>query len=105
IHMPGCRFIFDLSSESLIDERTVLQTPPPHRCVVDVEAALRHQLFNVPQAQRKPQIPTDAGGDDLWLKMASTEEDRSTLLHSVTLKTLPTTLQHFGFRRLAAASS
>jgi hypothetical protein len=95
IHMPGCRFIFHISFEPLVDDRSVRLAPTPHRRVVDDEAPFPHEFFDITQAQGKPQIPANTGDDNFWLKVASTEEGRSVLLHSVTLKTLPAALQHF----------
>jgi hypothetical protein len=48
IHMPGRRLAFHFSFEPLPDDGAVLLTPPPDRGVVDDEAALRHQLFDIP---------------------------------------------------------
>src|SRR5215475_7663179 len=68
--MPGCRFIFNVSFEPLVDDRSVRLAPTPHRRVVDDEAPFAHELFDVTQAQGKPQIPANTSDDNVWLKVA-----------------------------------
>jgi len=39
--------------------------PPVHRDVVDLDAALGEDLFDVPVGEAEPQVPPDRQGDDL----------------------------------------
>src|SRR5215831_189914 len=88
IHMPGGRFVFHVSFEPLVDDRSVRLAPTPHRRVVDDEAPFPHEFFDITQAQGKPQIPANTGDDHFWLKVASTEEERFALLPFSYLKDL-----------------
>jgi len=67
------------------------------RHVVDIRAALGHELFDVTQAQGEPQIPTNTSEDDFGLKVASREEGGLARIHSATLKSLPGALQYLDF--------
>lgn len=48
--------------------------------VVDVHAALRHHLLQIPIAQRVSQIPADTGQDDVLFKSVSFEVNHVGLL-------------------------
>ena len=51
--MPGRGRVFQLSSQPVIDHRTVLLTPTPDRRVVDHEPAFGHHFLDVPQLNEK----------------------------------------------------
>jgi hypothetical protein len=74
IHVPSARFVLQLSRQSLIDHRTVFLAPTPHGRVIDSETALGHYLFNISEAQRESQVPTDTRDDDFGFEVTSSEK-------------------------------
>ena len=54
--------------------RCVPLHPASDRDVIHAEVALRHDLFEVSQAQAEPEIPPDAQDDDLRFEMSSLEQ-------------------------------
>jgi len=62
--MLGRGFVFHFSFEAPVDDRTVPLAPTPHRRMIDNEAALRHLLLDITQAQRKQKVPADTRDDD-----------------------------------------
>jgi len=50
VHIPGGGREFQLSSQPVIDHRTVLLTPTPDRRVVDHEPAFGHHFLDVAKA-------------------------------------------------------
>src|SRR5579862_9832319 len=95
VHMPGGGRVFHLSSQPLVNDRTVLLTPAPDGRVIDRQSPLGHHFLHIAEAERKPQVPTDASRDDFRLKMTSTENGRAARLHRTTLKANNGGLQHF----------
>ena len=74
--------------------RAELVTPPPDRFVADDHAALEEQLFDIPQAQLKSEIPAHRATDDgVWKTMAVVKGlgclHRSTLPASIVTVTMP----------------
>src|SRR6266567_3810275 len=55
--LPGSRGLGELRCEPL--------DPPVHRDVVDLDAALSQELFDVAVGEIEPQVPPDRQGDDL----------------------------------------
>jgi hypothetical protein len=50
--------------------------------VIDVKVALSHHLFQIPEAEPEPEIPTDTEDDDLGLEMSPFEQRRLVASHS-----------------------
>ncbi len=53
--------------------RCIALHPAPDRDMVDGKVAFDHHLFQVSEAQPKPEIPTDTQNDDFGFKMSSFE--------------------------------
>ena len=66
----------ELATNSLIQNWRIALDPTPDRDVVNTELALRHNFFQIPIAERVPQIPPDVQNDDHVLKVPPTEERR-----------------------------
>src|ERR1035441_9566750 len=79
IDPPGSIRDAQLATNALIQNGPIPLHPAPDRNVVDGEAALRHDFFQVPIAEGVPQIPSDAEHDDYILEMSSTEQRWSLL--------------------------
>jgi hypothetical protein len=55
-----------LSSSGRLGElRRKALNPPVHRDVVDLDAALGEELFDVPVGEAEARVPADRQGDDL----------------------------------------
>jgi hypothetical protein len=67
-------------AESSLQLRREFLNPTIDTRVVDVHAALRHHLLQIPIAQRVSQIPADTGQDDVLFKSVSFEVNHVGLL-------------------------
>ena len=63
--------------------------------MVDVEIALGHHLLQVPEAEPKPQVPTDTQDNDLGFEMSSLKQCRAVRSHPPQGTRSPSGLQHF----------
>ncbi len=70
------------------EARAELVAPAPDRFITDNDAALEHQLFNVTQAQLKPEVPAHGAADDRGRK-AVTVIERFCILHRAILRDSP----------------
>ena len=79
--------------------RRVPLNPTPDRDVIHAEVALRHDFFQIPQAEAEPEIPPDAQDDDLGFKMPSLKQRWPVPSHAVqSVSVWPEHgLQHIGF--------
>jgi len=93
IHMPSRRFPLHFPLKPVQYFRTVTLGPAPDGGMVDGQASLRHQLFNLSQAQAESAVPSDARNDDVRLELSLPEQRWAAGRHGITLSNAQ--MQHF----------
>src|SRR5215472_5540910 len=69
--------------------------------MVDMEIALGHHLLQVPEAEPKPQVPTDTQDNELGFEMSSLKQCRPVRSHPLQgTRHRSTGLHHFPARRV-----
>lgn len=74
VHVPRpiCHTQFRSGNAGAVPVRSA--APSANRDMIHRQMALRHHLFQVSEAEPKPQTPADTQKDDLSFKMSSFEE-------------------------------
>lgn len=77
IEMPAAGRRTAASAQVCRDQRAELDDPATDRLAADLDPALRHQLLDVPDAEREPEIPAHCLHDDRCRETVTLETDRA----------------------------
>src|SRR5215471_17293896 len=75
----------EFTAQALIQKGRITLDPAPNGNVIHRQSRLRHQLLQIPIAQRITQVPSNAKDDNHILEVSPAEQHWPVLAHRITL--------------------